>query len=142
MTSAPYVTQALTLRSADRDAEPFVGILYYTSSDPYAVRLTFVDERARGTVDYLFSRALLIDGLVKAVGDGDTLIEPCKTPGITMITVTPDRKIGGGYPYVLYCSTRLLEQFVDKTFDLVALGSEDRHQNIDALIARLLGVAS
>ncbi|MFI6937599.1 SsgA family sporulation/cell division regulator [Streptomyces sp. NPDC050287] len=111
----------------------FPGDLCYKSADPYAVRITFrVDD---DTMDWVFARALLIDGLLEPAGVGDVVISTCRRNGVDTVQIT--LKAHDVYA-VLEAPARMIAAFLKQTCQAVPLGTEHHHLNLDRLVARLV----
>lgn len=135
----PTVTYDITLSCVDawgRNVE-VPTTLGYRTSDPYAVTLTF---HSNGTdVEWIVSRALLLQGLATPAGDGDVKIYPSIDDGGHAVAVldfsSPDGRL------VAQAATHALQSFLALTFDAVPAGAESRFLDIDGLLAALLATA-
>lgn len=109
---------------------PVPAHLAYDTSDPYAVRATFL--AGEDSVEWVFARELLAAGVDQPVGDGDVHVWP-RSPDVVLIALTsPDGKA------VLAAPMAEVAGFVARTYELVAAGDEPRHVDVEAAIARLL----
>ncbi|MET9064242.1 SsgA family sporulation/cell division regulator [Streptosporangium sandarakinum] len=132
--SAREITKGITLWPTDRPDYPLAAVLSYRMSDPYAVRLSFVQGR-RETVVYGFARMLLAAGLLDRAGEGDVTVAPHEeVDDYLVLTVTPEH----GYPFPLYVQREAVQDFLDRSFGLVPLGREHEHLDVDAAITALL----
>ncbi len=110
------------------------SVMAYHRQDPFAVTMTFLtpDE----SLTWTFARDLLIEGLRKTSGDGDVCVAPAVSPAgrpVVLITLSsPDGHL------MLQAPTSQITEFVERSLSVVALGSEDPHLDIDALVAQLL----
>lgn len=129
------IYKPFTLQDADR-REPHAAAVIYRPSDPFAVELV-MPRVNHDAVSVLFGRALLLDGLEDAAGDGVVRIAPHDADGWISLTVPVD-----GQQVEFYASRKALEGFVNTTFRLVRLGREVEHMDMDGLIARLLEVSA
>jgi hypothetical protein len=109
--------------------------LGYRPDDPYAVSLTF--HSASGDVEWVASRALLLEGLSAPCGDGDIMIYPSLDDDGGAVAVldfcSPDGRL------IAQTDSPAVQSFLDRTFELVPAGTESSHLDIDGLIAALLG---
>ena len=61
---------------------PVLAGLSYSSDDPWAVRVAFhTGGEGDGTVEWMFARQLLTDGISGAVGEGDVRVWPADKSG-------------------------------------------------------------
>jgi hypothetical protein len=131
---------ALRLVVPDRATLPVAASLRFVTSDPYAVHVTFRTGRHSDdpNVVWTFARQLLADGLTGPAGMGDVRVWPiterrgrvvalalCSPSGEALFEVPRDA----------------LSDFLQRTYAEVPPGYEDRHFDIDAEIAVLLGDA-
>ena len=110
---------------------PLVASLYYSGSDPYAVRMAFhvgTDE----PVEWIFARDLLASGIRSRQGEGDVKVWPSAKS-----CAEPDRPAGGSECTVLNIELSspfgqahfeaplgALSEFLMRTFEVVPLGRE------------------
>ncbi|GAA3096438.1 SsgA family sporulation/cell division regulator [Streptosporangium carneum] len=128
------ITKGITLWPTDRPDYPLAAVLSYRVSDPYAVRLAFVQGR-KETVVYGFARMLLAAGLLDRAGQGDVTVAPHEeVDDYLVLTVTPEH----GYPFALYAQREAVQDFLDRAFGLVPLGREYEHLDVNAAITALL----
>lgn len=111
----------------------FPGDLCYKSVDPYAVSITFcVDDY---TMDWVFARTLLIAGLLEPAGVGDVEISPSHCNGVDTVRIT----LKAHHVFaVLEAAVRMIAAFLKRACQAVPLGTEQRHLNLDRLVARLV----
>ena len=130
------VTRMLTLELLDADgaATPLEAELRYDAADPYAVIAGF---RTQGTlVRWVFSRELLAQGLFEPSGDGDVHVWPCLDAcGCAVVMVELSSPDGEA---MLQAHSNDVSQFLRHTEQLVPLGDEGRHLDLDMVVARLL----
>jgi hypothetical protein len=136
----PIVTEHLTLFPANRRDDRFLGTLFYDVADPYAVSLSYVDHASEMAAGATFARTLLIDYLTSErwIGPDRVVFGPHAEPGHTVITIAPDDPQADSGEAVLYCSTRLLQQFLDATLREVPLDGEAAWIDWHAELAMLL----
>jgi hypothetical protein len=109
--------------------------LAYRTDDPYAVALVF--RSGGGEVEWVVSRTLLLQGLAAPCGDGDVKIVPSieedGRPVAILDFCSPDGRL------VAEADASALQDFLQHTFELVPVGAESKHIDMDRLIAALLG---
>jgi Streptomyces sporulation and cell division protein, SsgA len=106
--------------------------LSYDVRDPFAVSAAFAGEGA--TIDWVFARDLLVDGLQAPAGEGDVHVWPSRSDGRDNVLISlcsPDGRA------VLEADARDLRAFLDRTLDMVPVGWESRYVDIDAELAGL-----
>jgi len=109
--------------------------LRYDRDDPYAVHLSFPTAPMQESIEWMFARSLVADGLSVPAGDGDVRIWPA-----------PEDL--GGPVYIELCSPSgralfaaprpVLADFVQRCHELVPPGSESSFLDLDAELALLL----
>lgn len=109
----------------------------YRADDPYAVALVF--HSGSGDVEWVVSRALLLQGLAAPCGDGDIKVYPGvdkeDRPATMLDFCSPDGRL------IAQADSLALQAFLASTFELVPAGSESDHIDMDVLIASLLRAA-
>jgi len=109
--------------------------LGYRCEDPYAVSLVF--HSASGDVEWVVSRTLLLQGLAAASGEGDVRVRPSIDEDARAVTIldfcSPDGRL------IAQADTVALQSFLARTFELVPVGAEGKHLDMDGLIVALLG---
>ena len=139
----------LGLVGPERTIVPLTAGLSYSSADPYAVRMAF-DIGTDKPVEWILGRELLAAGLQASEGLGDVRAWP------SAASCDPDVvAIGGGTgPAILNIamsspygqaqfevSAKAIEDFLQRTFRLVAIGQESSYLNFDAELTDLLSQA-
>ncbi|MFE6774505.1 SsgA family sporulation/cell division regulator [Streptomyces sp. NPDC057702] len=119
---------------ADHPPTGLPARLRYHRKDPYAVCLS-LGGTATGTVDWVFARALLSEGLGNPVGVGDVLVRPQRRGHRHWVRVIV--RSTAGYA-LLDIATTAVRAFLDQTELLVPTGAEGRHIDLDRLIAELV----
>ncbi|MGI9001568.1 MAG: SsgA family sporulation/cell division regulator [Pseudonocardia sp.] len=112
---------------------PIVMRWTYTASDPFAVTFA-VQTRPDRWVEWLVARDLLVEALVGPAGDGDIRMSPQEVQGYDIIEITIQLPDGHA---VLEVDRDLLHHFVDASTDVVAMGTEADHMDLDLEIARI-----
>ena len=109
--------------------------LGYRADDPYAVSLLF--HSGAGDVEWVVSRTLLLQGLAAPCGDGDVKVYPSIDEDARAVAIlvfcSPDGRL------IAQADSLSVQSFLARTFQLVPVGAESRHLDMDALIAALLG---
>ncbi|MFF8971833.1 SsgA family sporulation/cell division regulator [Streptomyces sp. NPDC014995] len=117
----------------DQRPVPLPSTLRYDSTDPYAVCLSLGAPSTR-TVDRVFARSLLSEGLRRPGGAGDVLVIPrhrCH-PGSVRIVV---RSPAGAA--LLEIAVSAVTAFLEATHRVVPPGTEELHIDLDRVVAEL-----
>lgn len=108
----------------------------FRADQPFTVTAAFQTEPDRW-VEWVFSRELLAQGLDGPAGVGDVRMRPEAEDGLTMLAVEIESPEG-------YAKLELehggVAGFLTGTEQLVPLGEESAHFDVDALIAELTRV--
>ena len=153
MSSNPFEFSAelgLGLVGPERTIVPLTAGLSYNCADPYAIRMAFevgTDE----PVEWILARDLLAAALHGSEGLGDVRAWP------SAASCDPDiMAMGGGAagPAILNIamsspygqaqfevSAKAIEDFLQRTYELVAIGQESSYLNFDAELTDLLSQA-
>ena len=140
----------LGLVGPGRTIVPLTAGLSYSCADPYAIRMAFkvgTDE----PVEWILARDLLAAGLKGSEGLGDVRAWP------SAVSCDPDAAAVGGSaagqqilniamssPYgqaQFEVSAKVIEEFLQRTYQLVATGQESSYLNFDAELIELLSQA-
>jgi hypothetical protein len=108
----------------------------YRADHPFTVTAAFQTDRGRW-VEWVFSRELLVQGLTETAGVGDVRFAPVEENGLTMLAVEIESPEGYA---LLELDHSAVADFLDATEDLVPLGNESQHFDVDALIDELTRV--
>ncbi|MGN6244197.1 MAG: SsgA family sporulation/cell division regulator [Motilibacteraceae bacterium] len=110
--------------------------LHYRTDEPFSVRAEFLTGDA-GSVEWVFARDLLSDGLTQPAGDGDVRVWPVAgagTPVVSIALTSPD-----GHAR-LEADATVISAFIERTAALVPPGTEpsylDLDNELDALLRR------
>ncbi|MEY9870806.1 hypothetical protein ABH931_000260 [Streptacidiphilus sp. MAP12-33] len=123
----------LALVTGPTSEVPFPARLTYTQADPYAVRL-HCQTGPRTTVTWVLSRETLSQGLEGPSGLGDVHVCPVPGPGRSTVLIT----LGTGVDAALLRGdSGVIRRFLTLSAAVVPPGEEDRHLDLDALIAHL-----
>ncbi|EHR48696.1 sporulation and cell division protein, SsgA [Saccharomonospora marina XMU15] len=112
---------------------PLLSRLSYSASEPFTIALAFRVEPGEW-VEWEFARDLLIAGLSEVAGIGDVRIRPDLSGNRDLLVLeleSPD-----GYAVVELSRVDVL-RFIGRTVELVGLGVESDHLDLDGLIADL-----
>ncbi len=109
--------------------------LRYLRDDPFAVRLAFpaAISLEGGDVEWVFARELLDDGLYQPAGEGDVHLWPCGRGRVMVEFESPH-----GTAMVEFAAADL-RRFLHWSYRCVPAGQEERHLDLDAHLAVLLG---
>jgi hypothetical protein len=136
MEISPAVVRAMTLELLDDSGSgtPLEAELRYDTRDPYAVVAHF---RAGDTlVRWVFSRDLLAEGLYEPVGDGDVHVWPhLDARGSAVVIVELSSPHGEA---LLQVRSNEVSEFLALTREIVPVGHEGHHLDLDGVVARLL----
>jgi hypothetical protein len=116
---------------------PVLAGLRYQADDPWAVRVTFQtggDED--GTVEWMFARELLTNGVRETVGEGDVRVWPSITDGERVVNLAMASPSGSA---LFEIDRDALVEFLQQTYLAVPTGSEEDVVDLDAELALLLG---
>lgn len=102
--------------------------------DPYAVTLVF--HSSGGDVEWMFARALLLQGLAAPAGEGDVKVYPSIDEDARAVTIldfcSPDGRL------LAQADSHAVQAFLARTFALVPAGAESSYLDLDRLVADLL----
>ncbi|GAB2679183.1 SsgA family sporulation/cell division regulator [Thalassiella azotivora] len=137
MSSTPHVDVdvAIDLRLVvpDSDAVSLPVSLRYSARDPYAVTVAFRGEDV--SVEWVFGRDLLIEGMTGPGGQGDVHIWPGQRAGSDLLLISLSSPDGQA---VLEADRSDVADFLARTTRIVPPGQEAHFVDLDAEIASLL----
>ena len=113
---------------------PLVASLYYSGSDPYAVRMAFhvgTDE----PVEWIFARDLLAVGLEGPAGEGDVQVWPSEDQGRELLNLALSSPFGEAHFEAPRSSTAA---FLARTYEVIAAGEESNFVDVDTELDELL----
>jgi hypothetical protein len=108
----------------------------FRADQPFTVTAAFQTDRDRW-VEWVFSRELLVEGLDESAGVGDVRFRPIEERGLRMLIVEIESPEGYA---LLELDHDSVADFLEATEEMVPLGSEDDHFDIDGLIDELTRV--
>jgi len=108
----------------------------YRADQPFTVTAAFQTDRDRW-VEWVFSRELLVAGLSSAAGLGDVRLRPESERGLHMLVVEIESP--EGYAKLEF-DHEAVSGFLTATEEVVPLGEEAAHFDVDALIDELTRV--
>ncbi|MCU1693623.1 MAG: sporulation and cell division protein SsgA [Frankiales bacterium] len=119
---------------------PVLAGLRYESADPWAVRVAFQtgakdEDGGEGTVEWMFARQLLTDGVAKTVGEGDVRVWPSASGGARVVNLAMASPSGSA---LFEIDRDALVEFLQQTYLAVPTGSEEEVVDLDAELALLL----
>jgi len=108
--------------------------LGYDPRDPFAVRMSFPAPSTLEGVEvcWTFARELLASGLEEEVGQGDVRVRPYGYDRIVLEFHAPEGTA------VIHVRAGELRHFLDSSTELVPVGLEHLHQDLDHDLAELL----
>jgi Streptomyces sporulation and cell division protein, SsgA len=119
---------------------PLVASLYYSSEDPYAIRVAFhvgLDE----PVEWIFARELLSNGIKGRDGLGDVRVWPAPGQGGTaeqVLHIELSSPFGEAH---FEAPMRDVSDFLRRTYRMVPAGEESGFVDVEAELTDLLGQA-
>jgi hypothetical protein len=119
---------------------PLVASLYYSSEDPYAIRVAFhvgLDE----PVEWIFARELLSNGLKDRDGIGDVRVWPAPGQGGAagqVLHIELSSPFGEAH---FEAPTRDVSDFLRRTYRIVPAGEESGFVDVEAELTDLLDQA-
>ncbi len=115
---------------------PVLTDLTYDCRDPWAVRVAFrtgIEEAP--TVEWLFARSLLTDGVRGPVGDGDVRVWPALRGRTQVVHLAMESPSGSA---LFELERDELVEFLQRSYLAVPTGSEELVVDLDAELALLL----
>jgi hypothetical protein len=144
MNSSSTVSAELGLRLVvpQQTIVPLMASLYYSREDPYAIRIAFhvgLDE----PVEWIFARDLLSTGIEGREGLGDVQVWPSSgteggAPG-SVLNLELSSPFGQAH---FEAPVKDVADFLRKTYQIVPVGQESDHVNVEAELTDLLRQAS
>ncbi|MBA3844804.1 MAG: SsgA family sporulation/cell division regulator [Actinobacteria bacterium] len=128
-----HLRTAFEIVSDDTSTTPVEGNLTYDSRDPYALRVSFRTDIST-TIDWLFARDLLRDGLTAPAGTGDVRIEPTSD---NLDQLRFEFSSPCGYAALVTCANTL-ENFLYRTLEAVPEGAEYSAFDFELALSELL----
>lgn len=124
----------LRLVVPDSGPVPLPVSLRYLATDPYAVRALFRGGDGETSVEWVFARDLLVDGLERASGLGDVHVWPSKGTDGDLVVIALSSPDGRA---VLHADADDLRIFLARTLAVVPAGQETSHLDIEDVLVRL-----
>ncbi|MGQ0837626.1 SsgA family sporulation/cell division regulator [Actinokineospora sp.] len=115
---------------------PVLSRWTYRAGEPFTITAAFQTDRDRW-VEWVFARDLLVEGLTCPAGEGDVRMRPDFSGGRTMLVLEISSPEGHAR---LEMEHDAVESFLDATAEIVPLGTESDHFDIDALIEEITNV--
>lgn len=144
MNSSSTVSAELGLRLVvpQQTIVPLMASLYYSSEDPYAIRIAFhvgLDE----PVEWIFARDLLSVGIEGREGLGDVQVWPSAgaeggAPG-SVLNLELSSPFGQAH---FEAPVKEIADFLSKTYQIVPAGHETEYVDVEAELTDLLRQAS
>jgi hypothetical protein len=114
---------------------PVAATIAYDARDPWAVTVTFTTG-PDSTVEWLFARQLLTDGIAGPVGDGDIRVWPSYTDGERAVCIAMASPHGSA---LFEIERDSLVELLQATYLAVPTGTEHTFIDLDTELALLLG---
>jgi hypothetical protein len=128
----------LRLIAPHQTTAPLVASLFYSSEDPYAIRVSFPD-RDGAPFEWIFARDLLTTGIQERAGLGDVMVWPsADSEGGArdrVLNIELSSPFGQAH---LEASGRRITDFLRRTYQIIPAGEESEHIDIDAELNDLL----
>jgi hypothetical protein len=118
---------------ADELPIPLPAELRYSAADPYAVRLSLGAPSAP-SVDWVFARSLLAQGLRRPTGSGDVAVFPRRQCHPDVIRILLRTRAGAA---LLEVAGAAVSAFLHHTEALVPPGTEHHRIDLDRVVAQL-----
>jgi hypothetical protein len=132
-TDAVHQSQFVLLNDS---TTPVLSRMSFHADEPFAVTVAFRTERGRW-IEWTFARDLLVTGLLEPAGIGDVRVRPDLSDDEALLTLEIESPDG----YAAFELEREdVQSFVDASLDLVPLGSESEHFDVDGLIEEISNV--
>lgn len=112
---------------------PMPCTMTYSVADPFAVSTAF--RSTDGTVTWVFSRELLLEGMDHQAGEGDIRIYPIHAVGRSLLRIELRSPAGEA---VMEGPLEPVREFVAASQDLLPVGLEWQYLNFDVGLAQLL----
>ncbi|MFD5574821.1 SsgA family sporulation/cell division regulator [Streptomyces cadmiisoli] len=109
--------------------------LHYAAHDPYAVRATFSPLGRQGTVEWVFSREVLAEGMTAHAGHGDIRVWPGVGAARDVLHIALSSPAGSA---LIEASLQDVRLFLEESQSVVPLGGESRQFDLDTEVAHLL----
>ena len=124
----------LRLVVPDAGTVPLRVALRYGIDDPFAVTASFAGDGM--TIEWVFARDLLVGGLERPCGEGDVRVWPSWGAGHDLVLISLTSPDGQA---LLEGDAHVLRAFLARTLELVPVGGESEHVNVDSELAALFG---
>lgn len=134
MTSTVTCELHVRLILSSKTSLPVPVSLRYDTADPYAVHAAF-HTGDEDTVDWVFARESLAEGLHRPAGIGDVQVWPSRSHGLDVVCIALTGEEGEA---LLHAPARVLEAFLERTDAAVPPGAEHGHLDVDQELSRFL----
>ncbi|MFF8782971.1 SsgA family sporulation/cell division regulator [Streptomyces sp. NPDC015140] len=134
MTSVVTCALPLRLIVSDECSLPVPADLRYDTADPYAVHATF-HTGAEETVEWVFARDLLTEGLHRPAGTADVQVWPSHSLGQNVVCIALESEEGRA---LLHAPARSLDAFLKRAETAVPPGTEHECLDLDQELSTLL----
>jgi hypothetical protein len=128
----------LQVVSSQQTIMPLAASLFYSSEDPYAIRVVFHDG-ADEPVEWTFARDLLSLGLQERRGPGDVTVWPSAgsdggAPG-SVLNIELCSPFGQAH---FEASASRISDFLHRTYQIIPIGEESEHIDFESGLKELL----
>jgi hypothetical protein len=135
MNSSAPVSAELGLRLVvpEHVAVPLVASLYYSSDDPYAIRMAFhvgMEEQ----VEWIFARDLLAAGMSAPSGEGDVQVWPATDGDRDLLNIALSSPFGQAH---FEAPSAAIAGFLGRTYEAVPDGNESDFIDIEGELDNL-----
>ncbi|MET9453134.1 SsgA family sporulation/cell division regulator [Streptomyces cinerochromogenes] len=127
-------TTSVRVAVADEPPVPLTAELRYSAADPYAVCLSLGAPSAR-SVDWVFARSLLAQGLTRPTGTGDVVVFPERRRDPATVRVLLRTHTGAA---LLEIACSAVTAFLRRADAVVPPGTEHHHLDVDRVVEQLM----
>lgn len=113
---------------------PVTAAVRYDAADPYAVHVTFLTGGG-DSVEWVFARSLLTDGVTAPAGQGDVRVWPVERSGERLLSIAMSSPSGAA---LFEAARDDVVEFLTQTYVAVPTGAEESFVDLDAELALLL----
>jgi hypothetical protein len=132
--SAIATKVGLRLVVPGHDPVRLTACLFYRGEDPYAIGMTF-DTGLAETVEWIFARDLLAEGLDHRAGEGDVCLWPGTSGSRDVLNLALSSPHGQAH---FQAPLAAVTGFLRRTFQIVPSGCEAEYTDSDAELNALL----
>lgn len=134
MTATVTAELELHLQVPGGPSLPVTADVVYDAHDPWAVRVTFRTGE-ESTVEWLFARQLLTDGIAGPIGEGDIRVWPSVADGVRTVSIAMSSPSGAA---LFEIERDAVVELLQATYLAVPTGAEETFIDLDVELALLL----